>query len=345
MKLTVCPYRLELRHPFRLASGSRNHTDTVLIRLEDGELYGFGEASLPPYLGENVRTVGDFMKSIDTRRLSVDDLAESLQYVDRLAEGNNAAKAAIDLALHDLAAKTVGKTLGEYFNLPRKDIATTLTIGISTPDELRTKLAEAEEFALLKLKLGSDDDKALVQEFRRLTDKPFCADANQGWSGRRPTLDLCRFLAEEGCLFIEQPYRGENTDDAVWLVDRSPIPIIADEAIRRLDDLKNKAYAFSGVNIKLMKSTGLAEALKMIDYARDKKMKVIVGCMAESSCAVTAAAHIAALADYADLDGPLLISNDPWRGIRYRDGNILLPDRPGIGVVLEPDGANAALFG
>jgi L-alanine-DL-glutamate epimerase-like enolase superfamily enzyme len=210
---------------------------------------------------------------------------------------------------------------------------TSFTIGIDTAEVVRQKVDEASPYKVLKVKMGLDNDKELVEIIRSKTDVPICVDANQGWDDREKALEMCHWLAERNCLFVEQPFDKSRLDDAAWLRERSPLPLIADEAFQRLPDVMRMYGAYDGINIKLMKSTGLHEAYKMAVLARSLGMKVMLGCMTETSCAVTAAAQLAPMADFADLDGNLLISNDRFDGIKIENGKVIIPNRPGIGVV------------
>jgi L-alanine-DL-glutamate epimerase-like enolase superfamily enzyme len=210
---------------------------------------------------------------------------------------------------------------------------TSFTIGIDTAEVVRQKVDEASPYKVLKVKMGLDNDKELVEIIRSKTDVPICVDANQGWDDRDKALEMCHWLAERNCLFVEQPFDKSRLDDAAWLRERSPLPLIADEAFQRLPDVMRMYGAYDGINIKLMKSTGLHEAYKMAVLARSLGMKVMLGCMTETSCAVTAAAQLAPMADFADLDGNLLISNDRFDGIKIENGKVIIPNRPGIGVV------------
>jgi L-alanine-DL-glutamate epimerase-like enolase superfamily enzyme len=210
---------------------------------------------------------------------------------------------------------------------------TSLTIGIDTPDVVRKKVQEASQFKILKVKLGRENDKEMIETIRSVTNTPLCADANQGWKDREKTLEMIHWLKEKGVVFIEQPMVKTAVDDHAWLTERSPLPIIADEAVQRLADIKKAYGAYTGINIKLMKCTGMREAQKMIVLARALNMKVMLGCMTETSCAISAAAQLSPMVDWADLDGALLISNDIFSGTTVVDGKVTLSDGPGIGIV------------
>ena len=211
--------------------------------------------------------------------------------------------------------------------------STTYTIGIDTPDVVRQKTREsADRFNILKVKVGLDNDKEMIDTIREVTDLPLAVDANQGWKDREQALDEIFWLKEKGVVMVEQPMAVSRVDDNAWITERSPLPIFADEAIQRLADVPSVKGAYHGINIKLMKCTGMREAWKMLNYARAEGMKVMIGCMTETSCAVSAAAQLSPAVDFADLDGNLLISNDPFEGVKVVDGRITLSELPGIGL-------------
>ena len=335
LQLSFEPFELKLRHTFTVAGNSRTTTPVVLTRIKFDGKTGYGESSMPPYLGESHESVLKFLNSLDLSQFDdpfrMDDI---LGYVDKVAPGNPAAKASVDIALHDLCGKMTGYPWYRIWGLsPEKAPNTSFTIGIDTADVVRQKTKEAVGFKILKVKLGRENDREMIETIRSVTDVPLCVDANQGWKSKEQGLENIHWLKEKGVVFVEQPMAKENIDDAAWLTQHSPLPIMADEAVQRLGDVKKVYGAYSGINIKLMKSTGLHEAYKMAILAKSLGMKVMIGCMTETSCAVTAAAQISPLADWADLDGNLLISNDPFEGIKIVDGKVTIPDRPGIGIV------------
>lgn len=335
MKLSFEPYELKLRHAFNLAKYSRTTTPDVQVKLELDGITGYGEASMPPYLGESVDSVTNFLSQLDLGQFTDPfRIADIHDYMDSVAPDNRAAKASVDIALHDLLGKIMNQPWYKIWGLnPEKAPNTSFTIGIDTADVVRQKVDEASPYKVIKVKMGLDNDKELVEIIRTKTDVPICVDANQGWNNKEKALEMCHWLADRNCLFVEQPFEKQMIDETAWLRERSPLPIIADEFMQRLPDVRRAAEAYDGINIKLMKSTGLYEAHKMANLAKALGMKVMLGCMTETSCAVTAAAQLAPMVDWADLDGNLLIANDKFDGIKIVDGQVTIPERPGIGVV------------
>lgn len=334
MRLSFEPYELKLRHAFNLARYQRTTTPDVLCTITLDGITGYGEASMPPYLGESVKSVSEFLSRLDLAQFADPFRIEDIHdYMDSVAPDNRAAKACVDIALHDLTGKIMGQPWHKIWGLnPEKAPCTSFTIGIDKPDVVRQKVREAEPYKVLKVKMGLDNDRQTVEIIRSMTDVPLCVDVNQGWNDRRQALDMCHWLKEQGCIFVEQPFDKAAIDDTAWLTQHSPLPIIADEFLQRLPDVSRAAGAYSGINIKLMKSTGMHEAYQMATLARAMDMKVMLGCMTETSCAVSAAAQLAPLADFADLDGNLLITNDRFSGMKIVNGKVTLPDLPGIGV-------------
>ena len=321
MKMTFFPYELKLRHVFTVATYSRITTPDVQVEIEYEGVTGYGEASMPPYLGETVESVMNFLGKVNLEQFSdpfqLDDI---LSYVDSLSPKDTAAKAAVDIALHDLVGKLLGAPWYKIWGLNKeKTPSTTFTIGIDAPDVVRAKTKEcADQFNILKVKLGRDNDKEMIETIRSVTDLPIAIDANQGWADRQYALDMIHWLKEKGVVMITQ---------------QSPLPIFADESLQRLGDVAALKGAFTGINIKLMKCTGMREAWKMVTLAHALGMRVMVGCMTETSCAISAASQFSPLVDFADLDGNLLISNDRFKGVEVVKGKITLNDLPGIGVM------------
>jgi L-alanine-DL-glutamate epimerase-like enolase superfamily enzyme len=336
MKLSFRPYALELQHTFTVSSYSRKTTPGVQVEIEYQGFTGYGEASMPPYLGHTVDSVTEFLKKVNLHQFADPFCLEDiLSYVDGLAPGDAPAKAAVDIALHDLVGKLLGAPWYKIWGYDSaKAPSTTFTIGIDTPEVVREKTLEcADKFNILKVKVGLDTDKQMIETIRSVTDLPLAVDANQGWTDRFQALDMIYWLREHGVVMVEQPLPVGRVDDQAWLNERSPLPLFADESVQRLVDVPGLKDIFSGINIKLMKCTGLREAHKMVNLARSLGMKVMLGCMTETSCGVSAAAQLSPAVDFADLDGNLLISNDLFDGVKVESGRLVLPDRPGIGVV------------
>jgi L-Ala-D/L-Glu epimerase len=337
MQLSYRPMLLELRHPFRLATGSRTHTQAMLTTIRLGDHIGIGEAAMPPYYGETQETASAFLEMAARLLASptshLDNIDDLMRQVDAIAPGNNAAKAAVDIALHDLRGKISEKPLWQLLGTnPDQMPKTSFTLGMDTPAILRKKLSEATGFHLIKVKLGSADDRQIIRTIREVSDLPIYADANQGWHDRHAALELIHWLADQQVQLIEQPTPKNDLDAAAWLTERSPLPIIADESFQRLSDLDRVANCFHGVNIKLMKCTGLSEGVQIAAAARARGLKLMVGCMTETSCGILAAATLAPLCDFADIDGCWLIQNNPFALPILEEGRVVMPNEPGLGL-------------
>ena len=335
MKLSFEPYELKLKHVFTVSSFSRSTTPDVQVRIDYDGYTGYGEASMPPYLGQSVDSVCTFLKKVNLEQFPdpfcIDDI---LTYIDSLSPGDSAAKAAVDIALHDLVGKIIGAPWHRMLGLnPLKTPNTTYTIGIDTDEMVKLKTREvAGQFKILKVKLGTERDREMIRAIREVSDLPIAVDVNQGWKNKKKALDEIFWLKEQGIVMVEQPMPKEMLDANAWLTEKSPLPTFADEAIQRLKDIPAIKGAYTGINIKLMKCTGMREAWKMMNYARAEGMKVMIGCMTETSCAIAAAAQLSPAVDFADLDGNLLIANDIFRGTTVVDGKITLNQLPGIGI-------------
>src|SRR3989339_2198867 len=334
LKLSYKPYTLDLKHVFTIATSSRTTTPVVLTEVEYEGIIGYGEASLPPYLGESHQTVSEFLSKIDLSKYeNVFNLENMLNDIDKIAPGNTAAKASVDIALHDL----VGKLLNQpWYNIwgfdKNKTPVTSFTIGIDKPDVVRQKVKEAEEYKILKVKLGRETDKEMIETIRSVTNKPITVDVNQGWKDKFFALDMINWLKEKNVVYVEQPMPKEMVNDMAWLTEKSPLPIFGDESVQRIPDVVKAHGVYSGINIKLMKCAGLREAHKMLNLAKSLDMKVMLGCMTETSCAISAVSQLSSQCEWADMDGALLIKNDPFVGTKVIDGRVVLNDSPGIGI-------------
>lgn len=334
MRFEFQPYELQLRHVFTLASGSRSTTPVMLTSLSYNGVTGYGEASMPPYLGESHATATAFLSRVDLSSFSSPFLMEDiLTYIENIAPGNYAAKASVDIALHDLAGRIMNQPWHRIWGLnPAHTPYTSFTIGIDKPEMVKEKTKEASSYRILKVKLGGGNDREMIGSVRAVTNVPLGVDVNQGWKNREQAIEMIEWLAQQGVIYVEQPMPKAMTDDIAWVTERSPIPVIADEAVQVPADIHKLAGIYSGINIKLMKCGGMRAAFNMVNMARALNLKVMIGCMTETSCAVTAAAQLSPMADWADLDGNLLISNDPFVGIKVGDGKVIIPDTPGIGI-------------
>jgi L-alanine-DL-glutamate epimerase-like enolase superfamily enzyme len=260
-------------------------------------------------------------------------MEDILSYVDSVMPGNCAAKAAVDIALHDLVGKIMGQPWYKIWGFDPADTPnTSFTIGIDTPEVVRQKTVEAAPYRILKVKLGQKTDREMIETIRSVTDVPLCVDVNQGWTDKQMALDMIHWLKEKGVVFVEQPMPKTAIDDMAWLTEHSPLPTIGDESVQCLPDVIKAKGVYHGINIKLMKCTGMREAHQMLTLAESLNMKVMIGCMTETSCAISAAAQLSPKCKWADLDGNLLISNDPYKGVQVVNGKIILIDQPGIGI-------------
>jgi len=328
-------YDLNFKHTFTVAQYSRNSTPIVILSLIYKGLTGYGEACMPPYLGESTESVFEFLNKVNFEQFTPDlSIASFLEDVDALSENNTAAKAAVDIALHDLVSKLKKQTALQFLNIPSVKRLSSYTIGLDNIDKMVEKTIEAKAlgFKVLKIKIGTDNDIELVNAILEHWKQPFSVDVNQGWSSLDYAKKVVTYLKEKGALFVEQPFHKDALALTKELKELNILPIIADESIKRLVDLEKRYSYFDGVNIKLMKSTGLHEAQKMIAFAKSKNLKIVIGCMAESSCAATAASNLIHFADWVDIDAPYLITNDPFEGIKIVNGEIIQGDNLGIGL-------------
>jgi L-Ala-D/L-Glu epimerase len=337
MKLEYKVYELQFRHAFGVSANTRTSTKSVLVRLTAAEHCAYGEACLPPYLDDTPEDTVSYLDRAISVLLSAADRSfhEVLQLTKEISSPGNAGKAAVNMALHDLFAQKENKPLAGFLGLDfPPPVNTCYTIGIGPEAQLPQKIAQASDFHILKIKAGTTDDRKLIRAIRRQTYKPLVVDVNQGWRNKNAALDMIAWMKDHGVILIEQPLPKTMHDEMKWLVDKSPLPLVADESLKDENDFALVKECFSGINIKLMKCGGLDEALRLCGLARQHGMKVMLGCMAESSCAVTAMAHLSAAADFVDLDAPLLYTNDPFSGVKYLNGQVWLDKLPGTGVAL-----------
>jgi len=335
MKISYLPYELKLKHEFNISYFSRKTTPVILIRIEYEGQCGYGEASLPQYLNETQESIVLFLKSIMPIFKSYNYIDELLSIINDFKFNNLPAKAALNIALNDLKGKLNNLPVYKIFNIDDSILPyTSFTIGLNNLNLLPDKIKEAEKYKILKVKIGNGNDKRIITTIRGLTDKPLYVDVNQGWNDKFYALDILEWMNEQNVLIAEQPFPKENYNDTQWLKDKSPIPIIADEAFQTFADLDKIKDVYTGINIKLMKCGGINNALAIIRKAKDYNLNIMLGCMTETSCAVSAAISIAGLIDYADLDGNLLITNDPFTSDTIESGRLKLSSLPGLGINL-----------
>lgn len=334
-KIRFRPYTLNLKYVFRISRGERLSTPLLLTAIDYEGVTGYGEASMPPLYGESQDSAINFIKKVDLSGFNDPfDIDSMMQYVDSVEPGNTAAKASIDIALHDIAGKIAKKPVYKLFDLPGlESVATSRTISIDKPDIIKERTKEAKDFQILKIKMGSINDREVMEAVKSVSDVPLYVDANQGWKEKSLALDNIHWLKEHGVVFVEQPMPIDMKDEMAWLKDKSPLPIVGDESIQRLTDVERADDFYHGINIKLVKSTGLNEGLKMAKLAKDKGLKVMLGCMSETSCLISAAFQLASLADWIDLDGNLGVTNNPYQGIETINGKLINNDVPGIGLI------------
>lgn len=324
MNLSLIPYQLQFKYPFKIAHGTRTHTDVVYVKLEHEGLTAWGEATLPPYLPETQQSVINFLTAFTKPLLNqpIEDWVEALNKVNN----NLSAKAALDMALWDMRAQMAGKAIGELLGIEAKQYPYgTYTIGVGTAEETKEKVAYAisKGFELFKLKLNGYMDEDKVEQYIACTDKPFAVDMNQAWREPSRLLSFTNdFLTQHNCVLVEQPLHKDAIQEMRFIKGNTSLPVYADESCQRLSDIERLRDSFDGINIKLMKCGGMTEAIQMINKARELDMKILIGCMSESSVGCTAAAHLTPLADYADLDGPYLITNDPFSGAKVKKGKV-----------------------
>ena len=326
-------YRLRFRRPFTIATGTRDGTDIVIVALHHGSLTGYGEASLPPYLGVDDTMVRDFLSNVDLHRFTPEDPDGFLDQAASIRPRIMPALAALDMAVHDLSGKHEDLPCSQLFGTGKRiSVPTCYTLSMADAGDLDAALGQAAAYDMLKVKAGGPGDRAWLDTVASRSGKPYCVDANQGWTDRNQVLDLLHHLHETGAVFVEQPMPVQQDEDMLWLKATSPLPLVADESLQDAEDLDRVQDCFHGINVKLMKCGGIRPAAKLIRDARNADLKVLVGCMSESSCGVAAAAVLAPMADWADLDGPLLVENDPFEGIGYQGGMLHTSGLPGLGI-------------
>jgi len=338
-RFTVSRRRLMLRHAWTISRNSSDFKDNVFVSIERDGVYGLGEAAPNVRYGE---TAEQALAAIQKAR-PIFESGDWFHYVDMrqqwqtIVKDQTCADAALDMAMLDWVGCRLNVPLHRLLGLDkRKAAVTSFSIGIDTPQVVQQKVKEAVDFPVLKIKVGRDNDEEIMAAVREVTDRPLRVDANEGWRDKEVAIRKIRWLQGLGVELIEQPLPAAMIEETAWLRQRADIPIIADEAVKCAGDIPGLAGAYDGINIKLMKAGGIQEAINMIHVARALGLKIMLGCMIESSLAISAAAHLSPLVDYADLDGNLLLSNDPFLGATVENGKLILNDRPGLGISERP---------
>ncbi|MEJ2052646.1 MAG: dipeptide epimerase [Calditrichaceae bacterium] len=328
--------RLHLSHAWTISRNSSDYKDNVFVKLEKDGIAGLGEAAPNIRYGESAELT---MEKIEQAKHIFEtyewkDYGSIKETLDKKIVDQSCAKAALDIALLDWNSKIQNKPLYQFLGLKyTRPLTTSYSIGIDSPEIIEQKIREARDFPVLKIKLGTPDDETIMRTIRNLTDKPLRIDANEGWKNKEEALEKIKWLEDQNVQFIEQPLPAGMIQETAWLRKKCSLPIIADEAVMTSRDIPQITKAYDGINIKLMKSGGIQEALKMIRLARQHNLKIMLGCMIESSLAISAAAHLSPLADWLDLDGNLLIDNDPFTGDTPKKGQIILNNKYGLGVI------------
>jgi L-alanine-DL-glutamate epimerase-like enolase superfamily enzyme len=307
----------------------------VFVKIEKDGIVGLGEAGPNVRYGENAEKTTDRINQMKPILEEMDPW-HYVDLKDKIFAGitdQNCARCALDIAVMDWVGKSLNVPLYKMWGLDKsKTPLTSYSIGIDTIEVIKRKVKAAEKYAILKIKVGKDNDEEIINAVRSITDKPIRVDANEGWKTKEVALEKIKWLQKEGIEFIEQPMPSDMIKETRWLRDRIDIPIVADEAVKTVADIPKLSEAYDGINIKLMKAGGLQEAIRMIHLARAYNMKIMLGCMIESSIAISAGAHLSPLIDWADLDGNLLLREDPFDGVAVEKGKLVLNDRPGLGV-------------
>ncbi len=327
--------RLILAHTWTISRNSSDYKDNVFVKIEKDGTTGYGEAAPNVRYGENAEKTTDRIRGVQ----DMIEKSDLWHYVDLKTEifrritDQNCARCALDMAIMDWVAKRLQVPLYKFWGLDKsKTPVTSFSIGIDTPEIVKQKVREADKYPVLKIKVGKENDAEIMDAVRSVTDKPVRVDANEGWKTKEVALEKIKWLKTMGVEFIEQPMPAEMIEETRWLRDRVDMPIVADEAVKTAADIPKLAEAYDGINIKLMKAGGLQEAMRMIHLAKSMDMKIMLGCMIESSIAISAAAHLSPFVDWADLDGNLLLKEDPFKGVEVADGKLILNDDPGLGI-------------
>jgi len=333
-KISVQIYELKLRQSWGLSRGTWTTRRNAFVRVERDGVAGLGEAAPIARYNETAESAQAFIeKAAPLLDRDLDEYAVRFLEVEAAGPGEHAAKAALDMAVLDWVGRRLERPVWKLLGLGReKAVTTTYSIGIDEVPVMQEKVRAAGDFGVYKIKVGTPDDRKIIEGIRAVTSKPLRPDANEGWKSKEEALEMINWMAGLGVELIEQPLPADRLEDYAWLKERVKIPVFADESLIRPSDLPRIAPYFHGVNVKLMKCGGIQEAVRLAGMARALGLKLMIGCMIESSLGISAGAAVASLFDYADLDGNLLVSNDPFRGVETVKDRLVLNDKPGLGV-------------
>ncbi|MCC7301087.1 MAG: dipeptide epimerase [Bacteroidia bacterium] len=333
MELALEPFELKFKRPFVISHGTRSSTPAVLIRLEKDGITGYGEAALPPYYSETTESVCTYIRRHEHLLTEWWENTALLRLWMKNGDPHPAAKAGLEMAFLDIMSRQQGRSLSAILSIPGAPTPPcSVTISAGDDSEIEEIIRQHPGFTLFKMKLNGSRDLERVTLARQFTGADLAVDVNGGWKSVEQALELLPALRNLGVIFAEQPFaRGREAESAA-LRSAGIMPIIADESVRTPDEWLFYADCFDGVNVKLMKSPGLMQSIDLIRTAHQMNKKVLIGCMSESGCGVGAAASLQSMANWVDLDGPLLIKNDPFEGITYQNGKLKVIGKTGTGV-------------
>lgn len=333
-------YPLHLKEAFTISRGTKKTVENVFIRMSTDGITGFGEAAPNRRYQEDADEVLNFVWKIAPEgKLKADALSDLLNIIHNEPGTVKSAAAALEMAWWDWFAKVRDRPLWKLWGSETPETpVTSYTIGIDEPDIMQQKAMNADHFPVFKVKLGTGRDREMINSLRKITDKPIRIDANEGWNSLEYARDMIRFLGDKNVELVEQPMPSSNIAEMKELKKWSPLPLFADESFTGVEDISQISECFHGINIKLMKAGSLKKSLLLLKEAQKKGLKVMVGCMIESSLAISAGALLGLMADIVDLDGFLLINNDPFEGIKLTsDCRLRLPESAGLGIKAKPN--------
>ena len=333
MRIDIKKYGLKLTHKFRIARETQTICYNLFLKMNINGLTGYGESAPTAYYNENIDTMCEAVDSIyDISEPNLENPDTFFEELEKLYPNYPSLRAGIEMAVYDIIGKLKNKSVCELFGLDSsRTPLTSFTIGIDKPELLKMKFEEAEKYPVIKIKMGSEFDYEIINFLKNIKDKKIRIDANEGWK-REEAVKKMELLKEIGVEFVEQPLKKQDLEGILWLKERVDMKLFTDENVKTSQDINNIKDIYDGINIKLMKCGGLSEAKKMIDIAHSYNIEVMLGCMIESSLAITAASQISPSVEYADLDGNLLISNDPFKGVSVINGKLVIPKKPGLGL-------------